>query len=157
MTADRMEITPMHTRLMATTLLALVVALPAWAGYKSQKDEDKAAVRKLELKGAKLGIPKGKVANPTEITTAEQLAKAFPDEQELQAKIKSQVDFTKEKLLYFAWSGSGGDSLSFQVDKGEKGPVVTFMYKRGLTRDVRGHHALYAMPRDATWAMGKKQ
>jgi hypothetical protein len=157
MSTNHLEMTPMLTRLMGTTMLALLVALPAGAGDKSQKDDDKAAVRKLELKGAKLGIPKGNLTKPAEITNAEQLAKAFPDEQELQANIKKQVDFAKEKLLYFAWSGSGGDSLSFQVEKGDKGPVVTFLYKAGLTRDLRGYHAVYAMPRDGTWAMGKKQ
>ena len=134
-----------------TACVLALAALPASGGEK-----DKLPVREVDLKGIDLGDAKGDPHKPAVITSAEDLAKAIPSE-EAQAKIKKDVDFAKEKVLYFAWSGSGGDSLSFQVDKGEKGPVVTFMYKRGLTRDVRGHHALYAMPRDATWAMGKKQ
>jgi hypothetical protein len=61
------------------------------------------------------------------------------------------VDFNKELLLYFAWSGSGGDKLSFKVADGKKEPVVVFSYSRGLTDDVQMHYRLYAVAKNATW------
>jgi hypothetical protein len=148
--------TAMYARLLTVPALALLLTLPNWAGGAAQKEGEEADIHRLDLKGLKTGIPKGKVTAPTEITTAEQLAKEFPDE-EWQTKIKNQVDFTKSKLLYFGWAGSGGDKLGFQTEKTDKGLVVTFLYQPGLTRDLRGHVVLFAIPKDATWkvTMGK--
>ena len=82
------------------------------------------------------------------------LAKAVEDAS-AQDTIKKAVDFGKQKLLYFAWSGSGGDKLGFTVGKGDKAPEVTFRLTPGLTRDLRAHFKLYAVAKDATWRMDK--
>jgi hypothetical protein len=133
-----------------TVVVLLLLTLPIGAGAQIDKGSEPVDVRKIDLQGLKTGPVKGKVTAPTEIATIEQLAKEFPDE-EAQTKIKAQVDFAKSKLVYFAWSGSGGDKLGFQTDKTDKGLVVTFLHKAGLTRDLHQHTALFVVPREATW------
>jgi hypothetical protein len=118
------------------------MALTAWAGDP--------AVRTLDLKGLNLGKAEGKVSEPKVITSNDELAKAVTDEEAL-AALKKQVDFGKEKLLLFAWSGSGGDKIATSLGKGDKGAVVTVTYTPGLTRDLRMHHQVLAIPKDATW------
>jgi hypothetical protein len=140
----------MIARLLIVASLALVLSVAAGPGTAAQKDEP-AAVRQIDLKDLKFGLPKGKVTEPTTIASMEELAKAFPDNPEAVTKIKDQVDFAKSKLVLFAWSGSGGDKLGFQTEKGDKGLEVTFLYQPGLTRDLRGHTHLFAVPRDSTW------
>jgi hypothetical protein len=135
-------------RICALILTACCLVLPLSA-FADDKKED-AAVKEIDLKGAKFGLPKGKADMPTVLKSAEELAKAIPDV-EVQAKVKKEVDFAKQQLLFFAWSGSGGDRLAYNVEKGEKGPLVVFLYTRGLTRDLRGHVHLFALPKDATW------
>jgi hypothetical protein len=65
--------------------------------------------------------------------------------------IQKQIDFTKEHLLLFKWSGSGRDKLEFRVEEGKEGPVVVFKLTPGLTRDLRQHSRLYAVTNNATW------
>ena len=106
--------------------------------------DDKAAVKEIPTKDLKIGFPKGGRPNmPTEVKSAEDLAKneslkGAADE------IKKQVNFDKEKLVFFAWGGSGGDKITAD----EKTPG-TFVLKRGLTRDFRMHVMLFAVPKDA--------
>ena len=84
-----------------------------------------------------------------EITTPEQLAKEFP-KAEWQAQIMKQVDFTKQKLVFNAWSYSKADELTFKVERDDKGPVVnfhlTFSAQRG---DLSDNRYLFAVPLDA--------
>jgi hypothetical protein len=54
-------------------------------------------------------------------------------------------------VLFFAWSGSGGDELTYNVEKGEKAPEVIFQYKRGLQKNLAPQGRLFAIPKDATW------
>lgn len=65
--------------------------------------------------------------------------------------IAKQVDFGKEHLLRFKWSGSGRDQVSFSTEADKEGPVVVFKYTAGLTRDLRQHSRLYAVANNATW------
>jgi len=132
--------------------LALPLAAVADEPRKEPKD---AAVRTIDLTGFR-GEARGNVKKPTAITNAEELAKAFPDK-DWQERLKKQVDFGKEQLLFFAWSGSGGDKLSHTAEKGEKGPVVVFHYQAGLTDDLRRHFHLYALPKGATWRVEDKK
>jgi hypothetical protein len=126
-------------------MVALVAGLATLTAYAGEE-----GVRAVDTKGLKLGDGKGKVSEPTVITSAAELAKAIADD-EAQTKIKGQVDFAKEKLLFFKWSGSGGDKLGFKTNKGDKGLEVTILLKPGLTRDLRQHHQLFVLPKDATW------
>jgi hypothetical protein len=144
----------MRTRLIALALWGLVWPLVARADEPAK--DAKQAVKEIDLKGLKRAPAEGgDVKKPTVITSAEELAKAFPEE-ELQGRIKKEVDFDKQRLLFFAWAGSGGDKLDFKVEDGKKGPEAVFTYRTGLTRDLRGHFHLYVLPKDATWRMADK-
>jgi RNA polymerase sigma factor (sigma-70 family) len=118
----------------------------------------KRMVREIDIKGFRAERrPSSNVARPTQITSAAELAKAFPDKT-WQARImkqgpakKGRLDFGKEELWFFAWSGSGGDQLSFVVEKDEKGPVVVFRYVPGPDPDVVGHYLLYALTKGTRW------
>jgi hypothetical protein len=106
--------------------------------------DDKPAVKEIPTKDLKITFPKGgKATEPTEINSAEDLAKA-PALGGAADEIKKQVDFAKEKLVFFAWGGSGGDKVT--ADEKTAG---TFNYMRGLTRDFRQHTKLFVVPKDA--------
>lgn len=112
---------------------------------------DDIVVKELDLKGLRRDFPKGSAERPTVITTADELAKAFPEEA-VRERLKKDVDFAKQQLLFFAWSGSGGDKLLARVADGK----VVFAYQRGLTRDLRGHMKLFVLPKGATWRVDGK-
>jgi hypothetical protein len=134
-----------------TACVLALAALPASGGEK-----DKLPVREVDLKGIDLGDAKGDPHKPAVITSAEDLAKAIPSE-EAQAKIKKDVDFAKEKVLYFAWSGSGGDRVTLSSLKiSGRGTTAVFSYKTGQTDDLRRHHRAFVLPKDATWSFGDK-
>ncbi len=97
-------------------------------------------LREIEVKGAKIAGLKGRPSQPTFITNADELRKAIPGTDA--GKLK--VDFAKDKLLLFAWSGSGGDKLTGKLS--DDGKTATFTRKPGLTRDLRPHVKLFAIP-----------
>lgn len=110
-------------------------------------------IKEIKVEGYKpTGRPTTQATMPTEIKSAEELAKTFTQE-EVVAAIKKEVDFSKQKLVFFAWAGSGQDKITGVLNKDE----ATFIYTRGLTRDLRSHYHLFAVPRDAKVlvAMGK--
>ncbi len=142
-----------------SNLLAVVVlfAMGSAAGLQQTLADDSgtdkdAVVRELALGGLRIEARAGRVDKPTPITDAEGLAKVFPNE-DLQRRLQQEVDFKKQKLLFFAWGGSGGDRLTYKVEKGKKGPEVVFLYRRGLTRDLRQHRHLFAITKEATWGV----
>src|SRR5262245_45061570 len=130
-----------------------VLAPLARADDPSKKPD--AVVREIDLKGYPAAPPRGDVHKPVIITTAEELARAFV-KPEWQDRVKKQVDFARDKLLFFAWSGSGGDRLMATASKGKDGPVIVFHYSAGLTDDVKAHFRLFALPRTATWRVEGK-
>ena len=138
----------MRSGMVVLLLCALVLPLGLFADAAAKKDAN-AGVRRSDIKPLFKEPPRGDVTKPTVITNDEELAKAFPDK-ELQIRIKKEVDFSKEKLLYFAWGGSGQDKFAF---KGVIKQEVVFIYTPGLTRDLRPHAYLYAVPKDATWTV----
>jgi hypothetical protein len=102
-------------------------------------------IKEIKLEGFKpSGRPMTRATMPSEIKTAEELAKTFPQEEVVTA-IKKEVDFGKQKLVFFAWSGSGQDKVSGQMAKDE----AVFIYITGLTRDLRSHYHLFVVPKDA--------
>jgi hypothetical protein len=138
----------MSTRLFAAAVCGLALAA---LGFADEPKKDlKDLVKEIDLKGFSSKPKPGTVDKPTVIPTADGAAKAFPDD-EVQARIKKEVDFGKQQLLFFSWAGSGGDKLEYTVEEGKKGPVVTFQFTAGRTRDLRGHVHLFALPADATW------
>lgn len=113
-------------------------------------DEKKSVLREIDLKGYEVNSKeRGDVTKPTKITSAEELAKALPGK-DVPEKIGKQVDFSKEYLLLFRWSGSGQDKLTAAGEK-----KATFTLKRGLTRDLRPHVHLFAVAKDAEWELAK--
>ncbi len=102
-------------------------------------------VKEIAIKAFKAKLPAMPSADkPTEIKSVEELEKIFPAKDDADA-LKKEVDFAKQKLMLFAWSGSGGDTIFSSADKDE----VTFLLRRGLTRDLRAHQQLFAIPKDA--------
>ena len=127
---------------------------PVRPADEAKKDEPKKAeggVREIDLKDVKLGEAKGKATEPTKITSEDELKKAVGED----AAKGMKVDFKKEYLLFFQWAGSGGDKLSHASEMKDKKTTVTFTLTRGLTRDLRQHFHLFAVPADAEWAMAK--
>jgi hypothetical protein len=122
----------------------LFVALPALAA------DDKPEVREIPTKDLKITFPDkpGGVTNPETIATAEALAKS-PVLKNAADELKKKVDFDKEKLLLFTWQGSGGDKLAGALATADKKTLATFTYTPGLTRDLRQHVKLFAVPKDA--------
>jgi hypothetical protein len=130
-------------------LAAVALALPVASAEETNRKDRDAVVRQIDLQGFTRAATRGVASKPTRITNAEELAKAFPDtDEEWLARIARQVDFEKEELLFFAWTGSSTDRLSFKVDQTRNGPFVVFSYERGRGEDMphpRFH--LYAVAR----------
>ncbi|MCS6865666.1 MAG: hypothetical protein RMJ56_06455 [Gemmataceae bacterium] len=106
--------------------------------------DDKPAVKEIDTKDFKLAVDRdGKPTAPTEIKTADELAKNAALKEAAEA-IKKHVNFEKEKLVLFAWGGSGGDRITADA----KNPG-TFNYSPGFTRDYRLHVKLFVVPKDA--------
>jgi hypothetical protein len=134
-------------------VLALGVGLVVGVRAAEPAKDDKQAVR--ELKDVQLKPTAKDVNKPTEVKTADEAAKLF-DKDTLE-KVKKEVDFGKEKLLCFDWSGSGQDKLAFQVEKDKDAPLVVFTFTPGRTRDLRMHSHVFVLPADAKWRLGDKK
>ena len=104
----------------------------------------------LDLKDVATVQPKdGDVTKPTEIKTADELAKSPLFGAGAADKLKTKVDFTKEKLVVFTWSGSGRDSVAGATLTADKKLTAQFLYTPGATRDLRQHFKAFVVPKDA--------
>jgi hypothetical protein len=134
------------------TCVVVFCLLIAGTGTVPAQDTGKGTpgCREINLKGLKLDPPAAKSSwmTPTKITSAVELANAFPNK-DTQDKIAKQVDFMKDYLLYFRWQGSGGDKLSFLPFR--EGSEILFTYKAGLTDDIKHHTKLYALDKTIKW------
>jgi hypothetical protein len=65
------------------------------------------------------------------------------------------VDFGKEKLLYFAWSGPGGDQLWFVTEQAKGSPVVVFRHYPGPDPSEVRHWRLFVLGKDTVWKVEK--
>src|ERR1017187_8185360 len=92
----------MRLQKMFVVAICLVVPLALSAG-------EGAKVRELDTSKFKIDFEKSRVNKPTVIASAAELDKVSPDAEGL----KKQVDFTKEKLVLFAWGGSGEQDQLF--------------------------------------------
>lgn len=128
-------------------LLAFVAAADDKKGDETKKDE--AGVRLIELKDVKPPMAKAdaKVTVPTKIANQEELVKAFGEDGAKAIK----VDFTKEYLLLFQWSGSGGDRIGSKTEMQDGKSNVMFTYTKGLTKDEKQHTAMFGMPAGSTY------
>lgn len=111
--------------------------------------EDKPVVKELPTKDLKVTPARGgKAGEPTEIKSADDAAKnaVLKDAAD---DVKKLVNFDKEKLLVFAWAGSGQDKVAVTGETKDGKTVVTVTYTPGLTRDLRQHVKLFVVPKDA--------
>ena len=90
----------------------------------------------------------GNVKKPHVLGSQKEAAEVL-EEAEL-AKLKQQVDFSKQFVLLFAWHGSGQDSLEHAVAESYPEQVF-FTYKPGRTKDLRQHVRIYALRSNVTW------
>ncbi len=126
---------------------AHLFALPRDVGFKVGDDaaaKEPVAVREIDLTGYKAAPPKSLVAKPTPIADRDDLANSFSD-REWRQKIGKQVNFSNERLLYFRWTGSGGDKLWTTVENDPNGTRVVFHYYAGETDDEESHFQLFAL------------
>jgi hypothetical protein len=138
------------TSLLALAFCGLAIPAVAFADDKAKEEKKVTIVQELDATGVPRVLDRGDVNKPAVITSGDELAKAIAGE-EAQTRLKKAVDFTKQQILFFTWSGSGGDELTYNVEKGDKGPEVVFQYKRGLQKNLAPHVHLFAIRKDATW------
>jgi len=76
---------------------------------------------------------------------------AFVDSFQLAQKyfdtLPPEVDFDAEKVVIFAWNGSGQDKIDYEKIDG----VYHFVYKRGKTRDLKQHLKIVSIPKQDEW------
>jgi hypothetical protein len=114
----------------------------------------KEVVKTINVKGLKQPLSRGRFGKPIEITSAEELAKVFPNK-ETQEQIKKKVDFSTQKLVYFAWAGSGQDKVIPKVvEEGGKKSVIINL-QPGRTKDLRPHAVLLAIAKDVPYRVGR--
>ena len=90
---------------------------------------------------------------PTVIENRPSLVKIFTAE--ALPRIDKQVDIGKQVLVFFRWSGSGQDRLTYTIQKQAAKTKVVFSHRRGRTRDLRRHARLFAIGRHVTWEVSK--
>jgi hypothetical protein len=149
------------------TLLIVSLALPIGVSATepdkkdgsdlSAKDrEQRPLVREIEVKD--LGsddlareLTRGGFDKPIVIESDQELRKVFTDKTVQRLDRKINVD--TQKLLLFAWSGSGGDQLDYRVELNE----VMFQFKPGLTKDERRHIELFALNQGTKYHVEKAE
>lgn len=130
-------------------------ALPAGARVvfaDPDKDTPDSAIpqaRSIAVDG--LTRPSDKAFRTGAIVGTKELAEVFPNDDE-RAKITKLVKFETENLLVFAWSGSGGDKLTLAGVDADKKEVI-LRKQLGLTRDLRPHFVLFAIPKGFSFAV----
>ncbi|MDY3552200.1 hypothetical protein R5W24_001280 [Gemmata sp. JC717] len=129
---------------MQHALLAMAfLAVPALAA------DDKPVVRELQTKELNVAPARGgKAGEPAEIKSADDLAKN-PVLKDAADDVKKLVNFENEKLLVFAWDGSGQDKIAVTGETKDGKSVLTLTYTPGLTRDLRQHVKLFVVPKGA--------
>ena len=110
----------------------------------SESESTDVAVRELTTSKIKIVNPRLTYPKSTLISDHKELKDTFQDE-EVVASIAKEVDFSKQKLIFFVWSSSGKDRITPKSLKNE----IEFEYIRGLTRDLSTHVKLFVIPKGA--------
>ena len=141
-------------RRFATSCLIVLVGFAAVATTTAPAKDDKPLPPIKQLSGVSpaRGVFKTTTrGKPIVIKSEKDAAKHFTGDD--LAKLKKQVDFEKQFVLVFAWRGSGGDRLTFNV--AESFPEqIFFSLKRGRTRDLRSHVKVYVLRSNVKWKVG---
>jgi hypothetical protein len=128
------------TRLMFG-LFALCLSAPVAVGQE--------AIVELKLTPEKDAF-KNPWNKPIVIKSQDDAAKHFG--KDAVAEIAKKVDFKKQIVLVFAWQGSGGDKLEYQVL--ESSPEqIPFSLTPGRTKDLRSHSRVFALRSDVKWSV----
>ncbi|MCG8586958.1 MAG: hypothetical protein MI757_19815 [Pirellulales bacterium] len=99
---------------------------------------------------ARAAFDDAKRDRPIEVRSKDDAAKYFGDDD--LKKLLEKVNFEKQFVLVFAWRGSGRDRLEYTV--AESFPEqIFFTIKRGLTRDLRSHTAVYVLRSNVRWSV----
>jgi hypothetical protein len=128
------------------TLGSLLIATAAVAGEPDPKLPPIQTLR--EPKPSKAVFKASSWNKPLVIDSLEAAAPYFT--KKALAALKTKVDFARQKLLIFAWRGSGQDRLTYSVAESYPEQVL-FRYKRGRTRDLRSHLHLYVLRSNVRW------
>lgn len=128
--------------ILASFALASLVAAGA-------DEKGKPTIKEISTKDLAVTVREdGRPSKPDTITSAEALARS-PVVGKAAAEIKKQIDFDKQRLLVFSWSGSGQDRITAAIGTGsDKEPVIAVTYKPGRTYDLRQHVQLFVVPKD---------
>ena len=129
-------------------IIGLVVLGGQIVAFADKAAAESSVVKIIELKIIVLAGEADRLKKPNQINNAKQLGKVITDNSE-RARISEQFDFDSQKLLYFRWSGSSGDKLSFVIKTTGKTNKVTFYYRMGAQDDVEQHAFLYAVDKGA--------
>lgn len=57
------------------------------------------------------------------------------------------ADFDSDNVIIFAWQGSGEDKIEYTRDD----TTYHFVYKKGMTKDLRQHVKLFVMKKNHNW------
>lgn len=143
-------------RHLTTLALCGVFTLAGAADDKKPADPDRidtsGGVREVELKSVKEFKGKGNLAAPTKITSDEELKKALGEN----AVLGGEVDFKKEYLLLFRWSGVEDEHLMGEVGEGKGKKTAQFTVAPGQPSvKTVPHAALFAVPVGLGWKVSR--
>jgi hypothetical protein len=114
------------------------------------KGEERARVRQLDVKLS--AFPVAAVTEPIVRSSETELSIFDAKERD---QIRKQVDFTKEKILWFGWLGQGSLAFDVKEDKGKVKVIFELQRPKDGAGDKARRGALIAVPRDAKFQFGK--
>jgi hypothetical protein len=123
---------------------------------ENESAKDEPAVKVVTLRDLEFEMPAGKVDEPILVTSEKEFAKTVPDKS-ARATLGKELDFANTQILVFRWDGSGQDRLTPETVTKNKVTTVSIYYKMGLTRDLRQHLVLLAIPAKAKWEFVKRE
>ena len=122
-------------------LLAGVIGILCVGTDSAQATDPIVEIKKISVE--KAAYDKKRAADKPIVIKDEKTAKKYFGEKALK-KIADKVDFEKQHVLVFAWSGSGQDKLTYMV--AESYPEqISFKLTRGRTKDLRQHVRVFAI------------
>lgn len=136
-----------------TLSAAVIVFATAFAAA-----DDKAAVKEIPTKDLKINLKSGTgdstVAKPFVITSADELAKHKALEGAAADALKKQIDFDKEKLVFFFWGSFDNQEITPDADK-----PGAFTYVNKLSKGSRFvvRAKLFVVPKDAEVKVTQKK
>lgn len=108
--------------------------------------EEEILVEEVLLMTRKFPKVETKPGVPVILESEKAVAELFTDKHTREGLIM-QVDFEKQKVLYFRWAGSGQDRLTHKVKGEGDDKTVVFNLERGRSRDLRRHRKVYTVPK----------